>query len=60
MDESGEVKDACLLRGVHEDVDVRVMAAIRRWRFEPVRWRPSTPLGVVVPVVITVGVRIGG
>jgi hypothetical protein len=60
IDERGSVKDACLLRGVREDVDLRVMAAIRQWRFEPVRLRHLTAPGVVVPVVITVGVRIGG
>ena len=60
IDERGDVKDACLLRGVREDVDSRVMAAIRQWRFEPVRLRHSTPPGVVVPAVITVGVRVGG
>ena len=60
IDERGEVKEACLLRGVHEDGDVRVMAAIRRWRFEPARLRHSRPPGVAVPVVTTVTVRVGG
>jgi hypothetical protein len=60
IDERGEVKDACLLRGVREDIDLRVMAAIRQWRVEPVRLRHSTPPGVVVRTVVTVAVRIGG
>ena len=59
IDDRGDVKEACLLRGVREDVDVRAMAAIRQWRFEPVRLRHSTPPGVPVPLVMTVSLRIG-
>ena len=59
IDDHGDVKEACLLRGVREDVDFRVMAAIRHWRFEPVRLRHSTPPGVPVPLVTTVTLRIG-
>ena len=59
IDERGEVTAACLLRGVRQDVDLRAMAAIRRWRFEPVRLRHSTAPAEPVPVVITVAVSIG-
>ena len=59
IDEYGDVKATCLRRGVREDVDGRVMAAIRQWRFEPVRLRRSTPPGVPVSVVTTVTLRIG-
>lgn len=59
IDEHGDVKEACLARGVREDVDDRAMAAIRQWRFEPVRLRHSTPPGLPVPLVTTVTLRIG-
>ena len=59
IDVHGEVKDVCVIRGVRDDVDLRAVAAIRRWQFEPTRLRHSTPPGVVVPVVMTVTVPIG-
>lgn len=59
VDNRGAVKDVCLLRGVREDVDLRAVAAIRLWRFEPTRLRHSTPQGVPVPVVMTVTLPIG-
>jgi hypothetical protein len=59
IDEHGDVRQACLLRGVREDVDFRVLAAIRQWRFEPVRLRHSPPPGLPVPLVTTVTLRIG-
>jgi len=59
VDERGDVKSVCLLRGVRQDVDLRAMAAIRRWRFEPARLRHSTPPAEPVPVVITVALPIG-
>jgi hypothetical protein len=43
IDGHGAVQEACLLRGVREDVDARAMAGIRRWRFEPARLRHATP-----------------
>lgn len=59
IDERGDVKDICLLRGVREDIDARAVAAIRQWRYEPARLRHSTPTGAVVPLVMTVTVPIG-
>jgi hypothetical protein len=59
IDERGDVKDVCLLRGVREDVDLRAVAAIRHWRFEPTRLRHSTPPGVPASVVMTVTLPIG-
>jgi hypothetical protein len=59
IDDHGDVKVVCLLRGVREDVDQRAVAAIRHWRFEPARLRHSTPPGVLVPVVMTVSLTIG-
>jgi hypothetical protein len=59
IDNRGAVKDACLLRGVREDVDLRAVAAIRHWRFEPTRLRHSTPPGVPVSVVMTVTLPVG-
>ncbi len=32
IDVPGNVTDVCLLRGVRQDVDLRAVAAIRRWR----------------------------
>jgi hypothetical protein len=48
------VKDVCLLRGVREDIDVRALDAIRRWRYEPARLRHSTPPGARVSIEIAV------
>ncbi len=59
IDVRGDVQQACLLRGVREDVDGRVIAAIRQWRFEPAALRHSTPPRLPVPVVMTVTLRIG-
>jgi hypothetical protein len=59
IDDQGAVTDACLLRGVREDVDLRAVSAIRQWRFEPARLRHSVPPGAVTPVVITVTLPIG-
>ena len=59
IDVDGNVQDACLLRGVREDVDARAMAAIRQWRFEPTRLRHSTPPRLAVPIVMTVALPIG-
>jgi hypothetical protein len=59
IDERGDVKDVCLLRGVREDVDLRTVAAIRHWRFEPTRLRHSTFPGKIVPLVMTVSLQIG-
>jgi hypothetical protein len=59
IDNRGAVKDVCLLRGVREDIDVRALAAIRQWRFEPTRLRHSTPPGAPVSVVMTVTLPIG-
>src|ERR1019366_4308400 len=47
IDDHGAVPDACLLRGVREDVDLRAVAAIRQWRYEPPRHRHSTSPGLV-------------
>jgi hypothetical protein len=58
LDEHGDVKDVCLLRGVREDVDARAVSAIRQWRYEPVRLRHSTPPNMVVSAVISVTLRI--
>jgi hypothetical protein len=59
IDERGDVKAACLLRGVREDVDLRVMAAIRQWRFVPVRLRhrtlPDEPASLVTTVALQIG-----
>lgn len=59
IDVRGSVGNACLLRGVREDVDDRAIAAIRQWLFEPARLRRSTPPGLAVPIVITVTLQIG-
>lgn len=59
IDDHGDVKDLCLLRGVREDVDLRAVVAIRHWRFEPARLRHSTPPGVLVSLVMTVTLPIG-
>ncbi len=59
IDIHGDVQQACLRRGVREDVDARAVAAIRRWRFEPARLRRSTPPRLSVPAVMTVSLRIG-
>jgi hypothetical protein len=59
IDDRGDVRDVCLLRGVRENVDLRAVAAIRQWRFEPTRLRHSTPPGVPVPVVMTVTLPVG-
>jgi hypothetical protein len=60
LNERGEVKDVCLRRGVREDIDARVVAAIQRWRFEPARLRHSVPPGAIVSIVISVTLPIGG
>jgi hypothetical protein len=54
IDVRGYVQEACLLRGVREDVDDRAIAAIRQWRFEPARLRHSTSPRLPVPIVMTV------
>ena len=59
IDDRGDVKDICLLRGVREDIDARTVAAIRQWRYEPARLRHSSPPGMAVPLVMTVTVPIG-
>ena len=59
LDEDGDVKDVCLLRGVREDVDARAVTAIRHWRYEPVRLRHSTPPGMAVSAVMAVALPIG-
>jgi hypothetical protein len=59
IDDRGTVKDVCLLRGVREDVDVRAIDAIRRWRYEPARLRHSTPPGALVSIEIAVTLRVG-
>jgi TonB family protein len=59
VDVHGDVQEACLLRGVREDVDRRAIAAIRQWRFEPARHRHSTPPRLPIRAVITVTLRIG-
>lgn len=59
IDERGDVTQACLRRGVREDVDFRVMAAVRQWRFAPVRLRHAEPSSGAVPLVMTVTVQIG-
>jgi hypothetical protein len=59
IDVRGYVHEACILRGVREDVDDRAIAAIRRWRFQPAGLRHSTPSGLPVPIVMTVTLRIG-
>jgi hypothetical protein len=59
IDDRGNVKDVCLLRGVRKDIDVRALDAIRRWRFEPARLRHSTPPGALVSIEIAVTLRIG-
>jgi hypothetical protein len=61
IDTEGVVKQVCVLRGVRDDIDVRVVAAIRQWRFQPARLRHSTPkaeAGTLVSPVLTVTVRI--
>jgi hypothetical protein len=59
IDDHGDVKDVCLMHGVRQDVDLRAVAAIRRWRFEPVTLRHSTPPRVPVSIVMTVAVSVG-
>jgi hypothetical protein len=44
---------------VREDVDVRAIDAIRRWRYEPARLRHSTPPGALVSIEIAVTLRVG-
>jgi len=43
VDVHGAVPPACVLRGVREDVQVRSVAAVRRWPFEPARLCRSPP-----------------
>jgi hypothetical protein len=59
IDDHGAVTDACLLRGVREDVDLRAVTAIRQWRYEPARLRHSTPPGMVTSMIMTVTLPIG-
>jgi TonB family protein len=61
VDQEGLVSDVCLLRGVREDIDARALAAVRQWRFAPVRAERARNLapGTMVPIIFTVTVRIG-
>jgi hypothetical protein len=59
IDDRGAVTDACLRRGVRDDVDLRAVAAIRQWRYEPARLRHSTPPGALTSQIITVALPVG-
>jgi hypothetical protein len=53
-----------MLRGVRPDVDLRVLEAVKRWRFDPPRLNEPTPItnetvlpaGTAVSTIITVTV----
>ncbi len=53
IDEFGNVKSPCLLRGVRDDVDQAAIAAVRLWRYEP-----GQADGQTLAVVMTVTVQI--
>ena len=66
LDVAGAVAGACVLRGVRDDIDRRVLAAVRRWRFEPARLKHDATVrgerlkqGTIVPIFMTVTVRVG-
>ena len=66
VDKAGRVHEPCILRGIRADVDRRVLAAVRRWRFSPGRLRIAGVIGgkhlaagAAVPVAQVVTVTVG-
>ncbi len=66
IDAAGKVTESCVLRGVREDVDLRAIAAVQKWVFEPPRLRSSVDgpgghfdAGTAVPVIMTATVQLG-
>ncbi len=63
IDASGNVVSARVLRGLRDDIDARVVEAVRQWRYEPARLRKATgqmgdaawPAGTAVPAYFTIG-----
>jgi TonB family protein len=65
LDTEGRVAEACILRGLGAEIDVRVLDAVRRWRFQPARVKAGIVVegerirpGTVVPVIMTLSVRV--
>lgn len=66
IDISGNVVSARVLRGLRDDIDARVVEAVRQWRYEPARLRQTIgrlddttwPAGTVVPAYFTVAPRV--
>jgi hypothetical protein len=66
IDATGRVTEDCMLRGVTEEADRRVLDAVRGWMFEPPRLlaavespRGRWEAGHAVPIFMTVTVRPG-
>lgn len=59
VDDTGRVRDACILRGIRPDVDREVIRAMAKWRFAPARVRNGPLAGTPVWPVITVTARVG-
>ena len=59
LDDTGGVRDACILRGLRPDVDREVIRAMTKWRFEPARIRQGPDAGTLVWPVITVTANVG-
>lgn len=59
IDDTGRVRDACMLRGIRPDVDREVIRAMTKWRFEPARVRQGPEAGTAVWPVITVTASVG-
>jgi TonB family protein len=65
IDATGAVTETCLRRGVRDDVDARVLAAVQQWRFDPPRLKRNlelegsrTDAGTAVPIFMTVTVPV--
>jgi TonB family protein len=66
ISEEGGVTEACVLRGVRTDIDMRGLAAVRQWQFDPPRLKfeatvagKRLPVGTTVPIFMTVSVKLG-
>lgn len=57
LDETGKVTQACIVKGLRDDVDDATLRAIRQWRFTPGKSRSRTPVAVIQAIAVPVDIK---
>ena len=57
LDETGKVTQACIVKGLRDDVDDAALRAIRQWRFTPGRSRSRIAVPVIQAIAVPVDIK---